>query len=108
MAATITPDSSNAAQAACLRPIGSPRLQARPTRIVAAELSPMWIMKVTEMICSAMPWAANSSVPIQPIKIIVAMNSPASDTSVTAIGAPRRNTCPKAWGSGRQKRANSA
>jgi hypothetical protein len=52
-------------------------------------------MKVTEMICSAMPWAASSVVPIQPIITMAPTKSPLSARSVSPMGQPRRKTAKK-------------
>lgn len=64
-------------------------------------------MKVRLVICKAMPWAASSTVPIQPIISAEAWNSPLSDSPVRPMGQPRRNTSAKAARSGFHSRWNS-
>ena len=59
-------------------------------------------MKVAEAICSAMPWAASSSVPTQPIITEAAPKRLTSDSQVSPIGQPRRKTRAKTSQSGRQ------
>ena len=63
-------------------------------------------MKVIEVICSAMPWAASWGVPIQPIMMFEATNSPPSATMVSPMGQPIRAIWRMACQSGRQKRWN--
>ncbi len=63
-------------------------------------------MKVSEAASIAMPWAASSTVPTQPIISALAMNSPPSATEVRPIGQPSRCTCRNAAQSGRQNRWN--
>jgi hypothetical protein len=65
-------------------------------------------MNVTEMICSAMPLAASSAVPIQPIMTVGPTKSPLSARSVSPMGQPRRKTSKNTGQSDRQNRSNSA
>ncbi len=75
--------------------------------MVPALDSPTCSMKATEAASIAMPWAASSTVPTQPIMIALAWKSPPSAMPVTPMGQPRRKTPRSAAGSARQKRWNS-
>ncbi len=78
----------------------------RATRIVAALDSPTCSMKVSAATSSAMPCAASSTVPIQPIISAEAWNSPPSASPVSPIGTPSRQTSRSEDQSARQNRWN--
>ena len=78
-----------AAQAPSRIPVQSRLPKARPARTVAAFERPIWIMKVSDEICSAMPCAASARSPSQPIMTDEAENSPTSASVVIPIGTPR-------------------
>ncbi len=88
-------------------PAPSPRPSAWPARTVATCDSPTWIMKMPVRISIAMPCAASSTVPIQPIITAAAEKSPISASVVSPIGQPSRNTCTSAAVSARHSRAKS-
>ena len=81
--------------------------KAELTLIVAASDKPKWSMKVILASCKAIPCAANSSWPTQPIIIELAENKPASAILVIPIADPIFKTSPITPRSGLQKRTNN-
>ena len=79
---------TSAAQPALRTPSGLPAPKARPTRTVAAWLSPSGTMKVIEASCSAMACAATASWPIQPCSSEAEVNSSTSASDIRPIGMP--------------------
>jgi hypothetical protein len=74
--------------------------------MVAAFDMPRCSMKVIEASCSAIPCAASSRVPIQPIITFEPTNSPPSATMVRPMGRPSQKTALNSAQSARQKRWN--
>ncbi len=69
---------------------------------------PIGTMKVSEASWVAMPCAARSMVPIQPISTDVPENSPTSTSSVMAIGQPSLTISASFGQSERHSRPNTA